>query len=187
MSFLDDLGNKVQDTLELGAEAVGHAFDAGLDAVADKARSNGLSGVGNALDSAGDIVASWTGGAVDERELGETLDPKQLIRGESGAITDAATTLTTMASGLDQTADALSSIDASSWTGDAADAFRAEYSAQPPMWRDGAEAMGSASSALEWWSHTVVAAQAQAAVAIDLWAQAEQIELTGRVAAAAGA
>ena len=187
MSFLDDLGTKIEDGLESGAEAIGQVVDSGLDVAAEKARSVGLSDLGDGLDSAGDIVASWTGGEVDERQLGETDDPKKLIRGESGAITEAATTLTTMAAGLEQTGTALSSIDASGWTGGAADAFRSQYSSQPPLWIAGADAMGSASSALEWWSHTVVAVQARAAEAIDAWARAEQMEAAGRAAAAGGA
>ncbi|WP_067474298.1 putative T7SS-secreted protein [Nocardia amamiensis] len=177
-NFLNSVGNAVEGVIEAGVAAAGQAADAGLDALASGAREVGADGVAESLDDLGDRIASATGGPVDERDLGETRDPKELIRGEPSAIHDAAETLRTMGTTIDSTGDALRRIDTANWTGSAADAFNAVFDKQPKLWWDGADAMAKAASALDGWYSEVVAAQAKAADAIAKWDDADAEERT---------
>ncbi|MFD4179714.1 putative T7SS-secreted protein, partial [Rhodococcus sp. NPDC058514] len=90
---IDSAGEFVEDAVESGIESLGQAADSGLDAASRVARGLGADGVADALTDLGDQVASLTGGAVDELELGQTEQPKELIRGEPAAIAEATTTL----------------------------------------------------------------------------------------------
>lgn len=81
MSIFDAAGDATLGALESGAEAVGQAVDGALDWVADGARAIGADTLGDLVDDLGDRAASVTGGQVDERELGETDNPRELIRG----------------------------------------------------------------------------------------------------------
>lgn len=176
MSIFDATGDAIFGALESGAEAVGQAVDGALDRVADGARANGADAVGSVLDDLGDRVASATGGQVDERELGDTEDPRELIRGDAGAITAVADTLGELAGSIGDTGSALARFDTPGWSGDAAEQFREAYAKQPTLWAQASEAMTTAQGALFEWAAAVTAAQSRAADAIDRWRQAQQNE-----------
>ncbi|MGW6374977.1 putative T7SS-secreted protein [Rhodococcus sp. NPDC055112] len=182
---IDSAGEFVEDAVESGIESLGQAADSGLDAASGVARRLGADGVADALTDLGDQVASLTGGAVDELELGQTEQPKELIRGEPAAIAEATTTLNELSSSIGSTGDALRTIDAAGWTGTAADGFNAVYDKQPGLWHEAADAMSAAGRSLTSWSYTVEAAQARAAEAVELWRQAEREELARKTAYAA--
>ncbi|MEU8895747.1 putative T7SS-secreted protein [Nocardia sp. NPDC048505] len=174
--WANNVGDFVEDALEKGVEKVGQIVDDGLDVAADVADTLGAEGVSEFLDDAGDQVASFTGGPVEERELGQTRDPKELIRGDPTAISDAAKNLRDMGSAISKTGDALRTIDAADWTGQGADAFNAVYDKQPKLWWDASEAMNEAAGALENWSGAVKTAQDRAADAIAEWDRADREE-----------
>ncbi|MFC7449722.1 putative T7SS-secreted protein [Rhodococcus daqingensis] len=182
---IDSAGEFVEDAVESGIESLGQAADSGLDAASGVARRLGADGVADALTDLGDQVASLTGGAVDELELGQTEQPKELIRGEPAAIADATGTLKELAGRIGSTGDALRTIDAAGWTGTAADGFNAVYDRQPGLWHEAADAMSAAGRSLTSWSYTVEAAQARAAQAVEMWKQAEREELAKKTAYAA--
>ncbi|TQF65809.1 RHS repeat protein [Rhodococcus spelaei] len=174
---INDAGDFVEDALESGVEKLGQAVDAGFDAAAGVARNLGAGGVADALTSAGDEIASRTGGPVDELELEQTDQPDKLIRGEPGAISDATSTLADLSRSIADTGQALATIDAADWTGSAADAFNSVYDQQPGLWRAAADAMTAAGQSLTSWRFTVEAAQARAAEAVAIWKRAEAEEL----------
>ena len=174
--FVDDVGDFVTDTAESGAEMVGQAIDAGLDGAARTARNLGADTVADTLTDLGDRVADVTGGAMDELELGQTDDSRDLVRGDAAAIAEAVTVLGELASSIAGVGTSLATIDAAGWTGSAADAFDAVYDEQPRLWRDAAEAMTTAANSLTRWGHAVEAAQRRAADAIALWNEAELAE-----------
>ncbi|WP_066912951.1 putative T7SS-secreted protein [Millisia brevis] len=176
MSIFDAAGEAVSGAVESGAEAVGQAVDSALDRVADGARALGADSVGSFFDDVGDRVASATGGAVGERELGETEDPRELIRGDAGAIVAVADTLNGLAGSIGDTGMALARIDTPGWSGAAADEFREAYAKQPQLWGQAAESMTTAHGALIDWAAAVTAAQAKAADAIDVWRRAQENE-----------
>ncbi|CAM3253804.1 DUF6531 domain-containing protein [Prescottella defluvii] len=179
---LDKVGDFVEDAAEGVVEKAGQVADAGLDRLAGVARGLGADGVADVLTDLGDQVASVTGGAVDELELGQTTDPRELIRGDTGVVNEAVRTLTELGADIGSTGTALRRVDAAGWTGDAADAFRSVFDRQPGLWQDAADAMTSAAQSLTWWSNTIESAQARAADAIARWEHAEQHERAIRAA-----
>ncbi|MFD1811764.1 putative T7SS-secreted protein [Rhodococcus gannanensis] len=173
---VDEVGDFVTDTAESGAEMVGQVIDAGIDGAARTARNLGADTIADTLTDLGDRVADITGGAIDELELGQTGDPRDLVRGDAAAINEATTVLNELASSIAGVGDSLATIDAAGWTGSAADAFNAVYDQQPRLWGDAAEAMTAAANSLTTWGHAVEAAQRRAADAIALWKEAELAE-----------
>ncbi|MGY2112952.1 putative T7SS-secreted protein [Nocardia gipuzkoensis] len=174
--FLDDIGDAIEKGVEDGIEGLGQLADSTLDALGDGADAIGLDSLGEGLDDLGDDIASATGGEVDERELGETDDPKELIRGEPAEIGSTAETLRKMAAAIDSTGQALRKIDAAEWVGQGADAFNEVYDKQPKLWFDGADAMTAAADAMNAWHNEVKTAQAKAADAIEQWKAADAEE-----------
>ncbi|MGY0497344.1 putative T7SS-secreted protein [Nocardia sp. FBN12] len=166
----------MEDGLETATEKVGQAYNTVLDAESKVAKAVGADGLSNWLDDLGDKVVDATGGAVPEKELGETTDPKELIRGDPAKITEVAGHLGKIGTGIDQTGDALRKIDVADWSGDASSAFHEEFAKQPKLWWDGADAMGKAKTALDAWFHEVTAAQAKASDAIAKWEAADREE-----------
>ncbi|MGW6695872.1 putative T7SS-secreted protein, partial [Rhodococcus sp. NPDC054953] len=175
----DAAGEFLTDTAESAAETVGQAVDAGLDGAARLARGAGADPVADALAGLGDRIADATGGAVDELELGQSEDPRDLVRGDPAAIADAAAVLADLASGIAGAGDAFAAVDAAGWTGSAADAFDAVYDRQPGLWHAAADAMTAAGDALTGWGHAVAAAQGRAADAVAVWREAGRAEDAG--------
>ncbi|MBL1079202.1 RHS repeat protein [Nocardia sp. 2] len=170
-------GEWLEDTAESVTAKIGETADSGLDGLSSLARRIGADGVAEALDDFGDEIASITGGEVQERDLGETKDPKELIRGEPSAIHDVAGKLKNLATSIESTGTALRTINVADWTGEAATAFHTEFEKQPQLWFTAADAMTNCAATLDgWWYWVVVAAQAKAQNAIDKWEEAERAE-----------
>ncbi|MEU3012740.1 putative T7SS-secreted protein [Nocardia asteroides] len=174
--FLNSVGDKIEDGLESATEKAGHVYNTVLDAESRVAKAVGADWLSGYLDDMGDKIVDATGGAVPEKELGETTDPKELIRGDVAKINEVAEHLGTIGTAIDQTGDALRKIDVADWSGSAASAFHDEYSKQPKLWWDGADAMAKAKTALAAWSAEVTAAQAKASDAIAKWEAADREE-----------
>lgn len=174
--FIDDVGEAIEDGIENVVEGAGELIDDGLDLVADGADAIGLDDAAEAIDDFGDTIASATGGDVEEKELGETEDPKELILGKTAEISSTAQTLTDMAAALESTGEALKQIDSANWVGGGADAFNEVYDKQPKLWFDGADAMSDAAQAMTAWHNVVKTAQDKAADAIDEWKAAAREE-----------
>ncbi|QBS39431.1 putative T7SS-secreted protein [Nocardia sp. CS682] len=173
---VNDIGDAIEKGVEKVVEGAGQVIDDGLDVLSDGAKYVGLDGLAEGLDDLGDNIASGTGGAVDEEELGETEDPKELVRGEPSEISSTAETLQKMATAIESTGQALKQIDAADWSGQGADAFNAIYDKQPKLWFDAADAFTSAAKAMEAWHNEVKTAQDKAADAIDKWKAADAEE-----------
>lgn len=174
--FLNSVGDAIEDGVESATEKVGEAYNTVLDAESKVAKAVGADGLSEWLDDLGDKVVDATGGAVPEKELGETTDPKELIRGDVAKINEVTGHLGKIGTAIEQTGDALRKIDTADWTGDAAAAFDEEFAKQPKLWWDGADAMSKAKTALDAWAHEVTAAQAKAADAIAKWEEADREE-----------
>ncbi|KAF0846222.1 putative T7SS-secreted protein [Nocardia caishijiensis] len=178
MGVFDSLGDLFGRGVESAVEKAGELADDVLDVASVGATKLGMDSLAESLDDLGDQLASAAGGEVEERALGETKDPKELIRGEPTVITDAATSLRDMATQIAKTGDALKTIDAADWTGAGADAFNAVYDQQPKLWWDAAEAFTATAAVLDTWSTAVTTAQARAADAITEWERALTEERT---------
>ncbi|MGQ4420938.1 putative T7SS-secreted protein, partial [Streptomyces sp. SAS_269] len=84
MSFTSRF-NHVAGSLKSGYDhvkrATGHVIDEGAHGVGDAFDYVGAHGVADKVDDWGDDTASKLGAHVDEQQLGETEDPKELIHG----------------------------------------------------------------------------------------------------------
>ncbi|WP_157762538.1 putative T7SS-secreted protein [Nocardia yamanashiensis] len=175
---LDNLVDIIDRGVEKATETLGHAADTVLEGQAALADKLGLDGVSEFLNDLGDQIESITGGAVDERELWQSEDPKELIRGEPSEIDSVVKTLGKMAESISSTGDALRAIDTANWTGEGADAFNAVYDKQPKLWWDSAEAFTATAGHLNVWSHAVQTAQTRASEAVTEWKRAATEEET---------
>lgn len=116
-------------------------------------------------------------------ELGQTGDPRELVPGDAAAVTGVADDLRARARVLDDVAADLSGVRIPDWEGPASSAFWDQFSPEAANWRLGRDAMTTAAGALEAHAASLSWAQGQAAEAIALWEQGEQVT---RQAMAAG-
>lgn len=101
-----------------------------------------------------------------EPDLGQSADPRELVRGDGEAVRATVAHLVALADGFRATAGGLRAIDTGAWTGPAACAFRARFAAAPTQWSRAAEAFGSAAQAWERFRSALVAAQERAGAAV---------------------
>ncbi|WP_067651847.1 putative T7SS-secreted protein [Nocardia harenae] len=166
---INDVAAVVEPAWESGVETLGELADDGLDLLAEGAELVGLDGAAEALDDFGDQISSALGGELEERQLGETQDPKELVRGEPEAIGESASTLADMAAAVELTGQGLRSIDGGDWTGEGRAGFDAAFDPQPQLWFDAADAFTDAANTLVEWGYAVETAQRGAADAITEW------------------
>lgn len=108
-------------------------------------------------------------------ELGQTEDPKALIPGDVGAITENVLAINGRGSSLRQTGTALKGIDTGNyWKGDGANSFRDTFEKVRPKWETAGDAFRSAATALNNFAWTLGWAQGQAAEAIRIWREADE-------------
>jgi hypothetical protein len=106
-------------------------------------------------------------------ELGSTDDPKELIPGSPGKLTELATTLTGWSKKFDKIGDGLRDLKISGWTGDASEAFWPVLAKEKANWYRAADAMSGAAKAVTSYSSTLHWAQQQASTAIAQWKAGE--------------
>lgn len=102
--------------------------------------------------------------------LGETEDPRELVRGDAAAIRSVSTSLLRFASGFGEISAGLSRAGTAHRESAAADGCPAGL---PGRWATAAEAMARASAALGSYAEAVEAAQARARRAVELWARGQ--------------
>ena len=153
---------------------VGSLIDDGAHALGSGLKDLGLSGAGQWVDRAGDDVANFLGAQVPEEQLGQTTDPAELIHADPAALRSAAGKLRAFSGAFSETASGLDGLEPDSWTGAAADAFRAKYAPQPGRWRDAATGCGDGADALDSYAGTVQWAQGQARDAIEVYEQGQR-------------
>lgn len=172
-----DLDNLVQDVedgfhdAERGAgkviDAVAHGAGAGLDAV-------GLRSVGDAVRHWGDSVADQLGATPDEKSLGQTHDPRELVHGDPGAMRDRAGKLEGFAQDFENAGVGLRGISVGNFSGRMANEYHQAVETEYPKWLKASDASKKAAAALHNLADAVEWAQSQAAEAIRLWDEAEQ-------------
>ncbi|MFF8790330.1 putative T7SS-secreted protein [Streptomyces sp. NPDC015125] len=179
MNWLGDFTNKVgegasefTDAVERGA---GEVVEFGADKAGDALDMVGADGAADAVRSGGDKLAGALGAHVDERQLGETEDPKELIHGDVEKINESASHLKDFSAAFDRVADSMRKLGSHrGWGGKAADAFREKFEMHPKEWMHAADACGDASKALKSYAETVSWAQGKAADAIEKYQKAEE-------------
>ncbi|MFG2264766.1 putative T7SS-secreted protein [Streptomyces sp. NPDC048720] len=146
--------------------ATGHVVDEGAHGVGDALDWAGAHGVADKVDDWGDDTASKLGAHVDEQQLGESEDPKELVHGDPAKLRETAGHLRNFATSFGAVAAGMRKLDSSEFKGEAADAFRKKFAKHQVKWGQAAEACGQAAEALENFAHTVEWAQAQAREAV---------------------
>lgn len=106
-------------------------------------------------------------------ELGSTTDPIALVPGNEATVRGDATALGNRAAQLETAAQTFASVRVPGWTGTSADRFEVAVGALPRSWRTTADALTSAAAQLTAYATALNGAQADAAAAIELWAQGE--------------
>ena len=107
-----------------------------------------------------------------EPELGESADPRALVRGDPAAVRATAERLAALAAGCAATAGGLDAIGVRGWSGAAASAFRERHAELSARWSRAAAAFRSAAQAWERFGIELVAAQELAAGAVARFATA---------------
>ncbi|WP_406218287.1 putative T7SS-secreted protein [Streptomyces decoyicus] len=168
-SAADTVGNAVDGVKEAAGEAVDYA----TDKTADTLDFVGADGAAKAVRSAGDDVADALGAQVDERQLGESDDPKELIHGDVAKINESAAHLKDFYTAFERVGQGIRKLDAGSWKGKAADSFHEKFDVHPKQWMRTADACEAAWKALDSYAETVSWAQKKGQSAIDAWQAAE--------------
>ncbi|MET9492808.1 putative T7SS-secreted protein [Nocardia sp. NPDC006630] len=174
--FVDKIGDAIENGIDEVETKAGSIIDRGTYEVADLARDVGADSVASAIQDLGDQIADHQGGEVLERQLGQTKDKTELIRGEPSKIHDVADKLRTMSTSIESTGNALRTIDVADWTGKGAAAFHSAFDKQPKLWWTAGDAFSKAAAHLDNWYWAVVTGQAKAQEAIDKWEAADKEE-----------
>ncbi|WP_323376964.1 putative T7SS-secreted protein, partial [Streptomyces smaragdinus] len=167
MGIGDFIPDSLEDAAESTTEWLGDRIEDGGDIVADGLDDMGWQSGADWVRENSRALANQMGAQVDELQLGQTKDPKQLIHGNAEKLRTHATNLRDMAQSFSNVAQGLKGLDSSHIKGRAADAFRDSVSIEPPKWLKGADAFLKAAGALEQFAGTVLWAQGRAQVALD--------------------
>ena len=120
-------------------------------------------------------------------ELGESTDPRVLVPGKAAGIDQAAARWRRLAGVAEQTAASLKAVGVpEGWAGDAADAFESRVASVGRRWDRVSDALTAAASALEGFSSTLLWAQGQAEVSVDMWERAARQSAEGVAAPMVG-
>ncbi|MGP8300666.1 putative T7SS-secreted protein [Streptomyces inhibens] len=172
LNAIGEGASKFTDAVERGA---GELVEHGSDLAGDALETVGLDDAGHAVRSAGADLAGALGAHVDERQLGETEDPKELIHGDAEKINESASHLKDFSAAFDRVADGMRKLGSGHhWSGKAADAFREAFDMHPKQWMHAADACDDANKALKSYAETVTWAQGKAVDAIEKYRKAQQ-------------
>ncbi|MER6612810.1 putative T7SS-secreted protein [Streptomyces xantholiticus] len=165
--------DKVVDVVDEGIDKGKEIAGEGVDYVTDRAgaylRDHGHAAVAEYVEDKGDSWASSLGAQVDEKQLGQTEEPNELIHGNPGTIADSVKNLRDFQKAFDLVGAGMKRLDSSHWKGEAADTFRGKFSTLPTDWLHAADAFEAAAGALERYSNTITSAQSKAREAIVLY------------------
>ncbi|AXK36859.1 type IV secretion protein Rhs [Streptomyces armeniacus] len=164
----------VDDWVEKGTEFAGEVVDEGGELVADGLDKVGWEDGANAVRHAKNAVANRMGADVDEMNLGQTDDPKELIFGSAGKLRSTSRHLTDFKTAFNKVGNGLKGLDPGQWKGAAAESFRNRVDLEPKKWFKAADACEKAAKALEDFAGTVEWAQARAKEAIAKWKAADK-------------
>lgn len=168
-SLVNSIGDAGEHLLGKAKKKAGELIDDGAHLVGDGLDHVGLHDAADWVDDHGDSLADQLGAHVDEQQLGQTEDPKELVHGDSAKIREVVGHLGRFHTAFDTGHTGLTHLDPGEWEGDGAAAFRAKFQPQPAKWAKAATACQDAYNALENYAFTVDWAQGQAKEAVRLW------------------
>ncbi|MGI5507387.1 WXG100 family type VII secretion target [Lentzea sp. CA-135723] len=118
-------------------------------------------------------MSSYHGIAGQVAELDDADEATDLISGDSKHITSSATAMAELGEAMTLAGDGLRAVTTSSWTGTAADNFRAHVQGKPQQWRDAGTALREISTALTTYGVVLDSAQDTAGRALLMWTGAQ--------------
>ncbi|WP_431840566.1 putative T7SS-secreted protein [Gordonia hongkongensis] len=162
------------DPLEGGKEFLGGLVDGATDIIGGGLRAIGLDSIATGVEDLGDDVADSLGAMPDEKELGRTKDPRELVLGDPAAITSMADRFGGFADSFGAAGAGLRGVSVGDWSGTGESGFRDAIASQVPQWFAAADAANKAAAALNGWAGVVTFAQQKAAEAIRIWEEGER-------------
>ncbi|AJT61759.1 hypothetical protein T261_0066 [Streptomyces lydicus] len=177
---INSAADKVGEVVDDAKKATGEAIEYATDKTADGLEYLGADGAADTVRSAGEDAADALGAQVDERQLGESDDPKELIHGDVAKINESAAHLKDFYAAFERVGQGIRKLDAGSWKGKAAESFHEKFEAHPKQWMRTADACEAAWKALDAYADTVSWAQKKAQTAIDKWQEAQEKSQTAR-------
>ncbi|MFF7182136.1 putative T7SS-secreted protein [Streptomyces sp. NPDC008121] len=199
--LLDDIGNglgdlgkgiedgineglgAVEDGIDSGKKALGETVDWASDRAGERLDSYGLHGAADVVTDWGDGVASNLGATPGEKQLGQTEEANELVRGNPTTILESAAHLKDFRAAFEKVGQGMRKVDSSRWKGVGGDAFREKFGVHPTKWLHAADACEAAAGALEAYAHTVKWAQGVAYDAIDLYREGKRVSEEAKAAA----
>jgi RHS repeat-associated protein len=177
--FFDQLGDTAEKAVDAGAELMGEGVEFAGNKAAGVLDSAGLESGADAVRDGTEALANQLGVQVDERKLGQTDDPKELVHGSPDKLEERSRNLKRFAAAFEKVGQGMRGLDAGSWRGKAADSFRENFDVQPKQWLKAADANEDASKALHTFAQTLRWAQGEAREAIHKWNAAERASQRG--------
>ncbi|GLX18867.1 putative T7SS-secreted protein [Streptomyces lavendulae] len=150
----------------------GEGIDKATDEIGGILHKAGKDRWADDIEDLGDSLASRLGASVAEQQLGQTDQANELVHGSPAAIRASAAHMKDFQASFDKVGQGMKALDAGSWKGAAADAFREAFAVHPAKWLHAAEACQKAGDALTRYADTVEWAQKQAAQAVELYRKA---------------
>ncbi|MBT2441581.1 hypothetical protein J7E93_15945 [Streptomyces sp. ISL-36] len=191
--LLDDLGNglsdlgkgiedgineglgAIEDGIDSGKKALGETVDWATDRAGERLESYGLHAAADAVTDWGDGVASDLGATPGEKQLGQTEEANELVRGNPTTILESAAHLKDFRAAFEKVGQGMRKVDSSRWKGVGGDAFREKFGVHPTKWLHAADACETAAAALEAYAHTVKWAQGLAYDAIEMYREGKRV------------
>ncbi|MGW4158454.1 putative T7SS-secreted protein [Streptomyces sp. NPDC004788] len=177
----------VEDGIDSGKKALGQAVDRATDEVGERLDTYGLHKVADVVTDWGDGFASDLGATPGERQLGQTEEANELVRGNPARILESAGHLKRFRAAFEKVGQGMRKVDSSRWKGLGGDAFREKFGVHPTQWLYAADACEEAAAALEAYADTVKWAQDQASAAVDLYREGKRVAEEAKAAKAAAA
>ncbi|WP_439028796.1 putative T7SS-secreted protein [Gordonia terrae] len=162
------------DALEGGKEFLGGLVDDATEVIGGGLRAVGLESIATGVEDFGDDVANSLGAMPDEKNLGQTSDPKELVLGDPAGIIALAEKFTSYASNFLKAGEGLRGISVGNWSGSGAAEYRDASAREVPKWVSAGDAAAKAAAALTGWAGVVTFAQQKAAEAVRIWEEGER-------------
>ncbi|MFH7599669.1 putative T7SS-secreted protein [Streptomyces racemochromogenes] len=165
----------LEHTWTAAKKKAGEGIDKATDEIGGILHKVGKDRWADDVEDLGDSVASHLGASVAEQQLGQTEQADELVHGSAADIRATAAHLKDFRAAFDRVGQGMKGLDADSWKGAAADAFRKAFAVHPTQWLHAADACQKAGDALTRYADTVEWAQKEAVRAVVLHKKALKI------------
>ncbi|MCX2181128.1 hypothetical protein KV205_11375 [Streptomyces sp. SKN60] len=175
----------IEDGVDSGKRALGETVDWVTDQTGERLDAYGLHKAADVVTDWGDGFASDLGATPGEKQLGQTEDANELVRGDPAKILASAAHLKDFRAAFEKVGQGMRKVDSSRWKGLGGDAFREKFGVHPTKWLHAADACETAAAALEAYADAVRWAQGRASEAVEMYREGRRVSDEAKAAAAA--